>query len=89
MNVRLFDGTPGIATAYAGGILELRLTKAIPPGSPLQMEVAVEGAASIRVEGKSVSARRLDGGEFEVKARLINLPRSHRTVLEAGFARDH
>lgn len=84
LRIRLAEGDPsGRLVAFEDGVLTLVLPRALAPGAPLTFAVVDASGEERRFEGRSLGARRTEGGHFRVRMRPVNLRREDRAFLRA------
>lgn len=80
MKLRLRSGEEGEALRLEGNLLTLLSPRAFAPGSPIRFSLSAEdGPRSF--EGRTIGAKRVEGGRFEVRMRFVNLRRVDRELL--------
>ena len=79
-------GAEGHAVSFEGEFLVVVVSRAFAPGTPFTGGIAIDGT-SIQIEGRATGSKRTPEGMFEVRARLINLRKADRELLEAASRR--
>ena len=80
MQLRLESGQDAIGIAFDGNLLKLTSPAAFAPGSPIRF-TATGGDGDRNFEGRVLGSKRLQGEQFEVRLRLVNLRRDDRELL--------
>jgi hypothetical protein len=65
--------------AFDGLLATVHSTRPFAPGQPLMLVVAVE--PEVRADARTIGARRLPEGPFELRVRLVSLKRDERQRL--------
>lgn len=80
MKLRFESGQDGVGLAFDGNLMTLTSPVAFAPGSPIRFtSVGEHGHRSF--EGRALGSKRLEGEQFEVRLRLVNLRRENRELL--------
>ena len=80
MKLRLESGQDAVGLAFDGALMTLTSPVAFAPGSPIRFSATGE-YADRSFEGRALASKRVEGAEFEVRLRLVNLRREDRELL--------
>ena len=87
------EGVSGRVLAYDGKLLVAEGPRAFAPGEPVRIEVgagfdeaALAGSASATLDARCLGSRRLEGGRYALRFRLVSLRRADRELLVALLA---
>lgn len=80
MKLRLEGGQDAVGLAFDGNLMTLMSPAAFAPGSPIRFSATGEHADR-NFEGRALASKRLEGEQFEVRLRLVNLRREDRELL--------
>lgn len=83
VGLTLSSGEPGEVTGFDGKLLALRLPRALAPGQPAELRVALE--PPLALAGRSIGSKRREDGAYDVRLRLVNLTREAREALLAAL----
>jgi hypothetical protein len=76
------EGATGEALAFAGEVVDLALPRAFAPGTPVRGTITIDGV-NVSIDGRVIQSKRRGDGRFDVRARLVSLPRVDRLRLQA------
>ena len=80
MKLRLESGEDAEARAFDGSQFTLWSPRAFAPGSPVRFLAWFEEGER-PLEGRALGSKRVDGHQFEVRVRFVNLRRDDRQRL--------
>jgi hypothetical protein len=84
VKLRLESGQDAVGLAFDGNLMKLMSPIAFAPGSPIRFTAAGEHGQR-KFEGRALGSKRVQGAEFEVRLRLVNLRREDRELLLGAF----
>ena len=85
MKLRLESGQDAVGLAFDGNLMTLTSPVAFAPGSPIRFTASGEHGQR-NFEGRALGSKRVQGAEFEVRLRLVNLRREDRELLLGAFS---
>ena len=82
LSCKLASGDAIELLRFDGKLLTFVAGKAVAPGAPLRVRVEPTG---MTLELKSIGSRKLDNARFELRARIMTMPKEVRDALNAHF----